>query len=147
MNSDPFSDDAWGRPQAGADGGRSATASSWDWDDADPLSDSRGPSASRDPQGRSSGRTSFAVAALLALVSVIAAFSSASSGSSRTANVVCFVLALLFYAGTWILFTAKRVESHLVGGRHRMPSWIAVRLLALAGTLWAAWSLAQGLAL
>ncbi|WP_419931490.1 hypothetical protein [Candidatus Poriferisodalis sp.] len=76
-----------------------------------------------------------------------AAISSASSGTSRAANAVCFVLALLFYAGTWILYTAKRVESHLVGGGHRVPSWIAVRLIALAGAVWAAWSLAQVLAL
>lgn len=147
MNSDPFSDDSWSQSQPGTAAGRSATTSSWDWDNADPLSESRGPSASRDPQGRRTSRARFALAALLALASVGAAISSASSGTSRTANVVCFVLALLFYAGAWILYTAKRVESHLVGGRHRVPSWIAVRLIALAGAVWAAWSLAQVLAL
>lgn len=147
VNSDPFSDDSWGQSQPGTAAGRSATASSWDWDNADPLSESRGPSTPRDAQGRRTGRASSALAALFAVASVIAAVSSASSGTSRAVNVVCFVLTLLFYAGTWILYTTKRDESHLVGGRHRMPSWIAVRLIALAGTLWAAWSLAQGLAL
>jgi len=147
VNSDPFSDDSWDRSQPGIAAGRSATTSSWDWDNADPLSDSKGPSVSRDPQGRHAGRASFVLAALLAVASVIAAVSSASSGASRTVNVMCFVLALMFYGGTWIRYTAKRVESHLVGGRHRVPSWIAVRLIALAGAVWAAWNLAQVLAL
>ena len=147
MTSDPFSNDNWDRSRSGTAAPRSAAATSWDWDSADPLSDSGSPGASRDPQHRRASRVGFIAAAVCAAVSVIAGVRSASPDAGRTLNLVCFVVALGAYGATWIRYTAKRVQSHRRGGRHRLPVWIALRLIAVAGAVWSAWSLAQGLAL